>query len=118
MKPPNFETQAEMILKITKEMANAIIIDSFNSLMRVDTRNGVAKLKDMISQLVKLKELEIPVLITCQIYENFNTKEQKIIGGDFILYASSNLIKLENLKTKIRAIMLKPEYKQIIFEVT
>lgn len=78
-------------------------------------------------QLVNLiqiaRKFKIPVIITNQVYADFEDKSKiNMVGGDILRYASKCLIELQRTDSVKRAILRKhrslPEGKEIKFKIT
>ena len=64
----------------------------------------------------------IPVILTNQVYSDFDTPDSvKMVGGDILRYSSKSLIELLKFKTKRKAVVRKhrslPENKEVLFEI-
>ncbi|MBI4983100.1 hypothetical protein HZC32_00445 [Candidatus Woesearchaeota archaeon] len=89
-----------------KELANEqiglIVVDSISMLYRLELgqSEGIyevnAALGRQIAYLVEIaRKKKIPVLLTTQVYSDFDNRDQvKIVGGDLLKYGSKCLIEL------------------------
>ena len=118
LKPTSFQEQSKAIEKIkalTENNIGLIIIDTIAMLYRLeigqteDVYNVNRELGKQISFLNEIsRKKNIPVLITNQVYANFDDKNKiNMVGGDILKYASKCLIELQNGDGKRRAIIKK-----------
>ena len=108
--PATFEEQKE-IFETVKEMVNEvekgkeyglIIVDSISMLYRLELGKSEevydvnTALGRQIAYLVEIaRKKKIPVLITNQVYADFDNKDKvKMVGGDLLKYGSKCLIEL------------------------
>lgn len=130
--PKTFKEQESTIMsleeKLEKEDIGLIIIDSLVSLYRLELHNGEAQstnrmLSNQMATLLRLsKKHNIPVLVTNQVYSDFETGNLELVGGDIPKYSSKCLMLLEKLEWgKRKMTMIKhrsiPEGKQVTFEI-
>lgn len=105
-KPTSFQEQNEVFAELDKlvEKHNPvlIVVDSISMLYRLEMgeREASAVNKDMARQLGILRKLShekiIPILLTNQVYADFDKKDDiKMVGGDLMKYTSKCIIKLE-----------------------
>ena len=146
IEPNNFEEQKKYFSTLNnhlkKEQISLIVIDSMAMLYRLEM--GDARMKEgdeniqninreVANQMKLLAEIskkqDIPIVITNQVYQGFQSeedwkngveREMNIVGGDLFQYWSKCIIQLRNEKGKRRAILLKhrslPE-KEMGFEI-
>ena len=133
LKPTSFEDQKKSFEKL-KELVNdkigLIVVDTIAMLYRLE----LGKNEDVYSvnrelgrQLAYLTEIarkkHIPVLISNQVYSNFENKDQvNIVGGDLLKYSSKCLIELQITPSRNRRAILKKhrsiaEEKEITFKI-
>jgi DNA repair protein RadB len=103
--PVNFEEQKEIFEKL-KEMANEhigmIIVDSISMLYRLELGKGDevyevnSSLGRQIAYLVEIaRRKKIPVLLTTQVYADFDNRDVvKMVGGDLLKYGSKCLLEI------------------------
>jgi len=115
--PVNFSEQSE-IFDTLKEMVNEsvgmIIVDSISMLYRLELGKKEeiyevnAALGRQIAYLVEIaRRKKIPVLITNQVYADFEVKDGvKMVGGDLLKYGSKCLIELKNFSNS-RGLVLR-----------
>ena len=106
LKPASFEGQKktfEKLKDIVNNKVGLIIFDSVAMLYRLELgKNGdiYETNKDLGMQLAYLKQIagkkHIPVLITNQVYADFEDKDKvNLVGGDLLRYGSKCLIELQ-----------------------
>jgi DNA repair protein RadB len=103
--PVNFIEQSE-IFETLRGMVNdsigMIVVDSISMLYRLELGRSTevydvnASLGRQIAYLVEIaRRKKIPVLITNQVYSDFDNRDQvKMVGGDLLKYGSKCLIEL------------------------
>ena len=132
-KPNSFEEQKKTFEKLKDTINNKVglvIVDSIAMLYRLEM--GKAEdiyevNKDLGNQLSYLKEIaskkDIPVLITNQVYADFEEKDKvNMVGGDLLRYASKCLIELQITPAGNRLCIVKKHRsieaeKEIIFRI-
>ena len=144
--PSSFEEQKKFFLTLNnylkREQISMIIVDSMAMLYRLelgdarkekadeDIRNINREVANQMRILAEIsKKQNIPIIITNQVYQGFQSeedwkngveREMNIVGGDLFQYWSKCIIQLRNEKGKRRAILLKhrslPE-KEMGFEI-
>ena len=134
LNPTTFEEQKKVFQKlndnVNSEKVGLVIVDSVAMLYRlqkgseeeIKTTN-----KEMANQLAILSEIarkkQIPVLVTNQVYADFENKQNvHMVGGDLLKYWSKCIIKLDLLENGVRkASVYKhrslPEGKFVHFEI-
>lgn len=132
LKPVNFEEQKKVFEKlkgIVTDRIGLIIVDSIAMLYRLEigVNKDVFKVnRDLGVQLVDMvhtaRKFKIPVIITNQVYSDFEDKSKiNIVGGDILKYASKCLIELQKTDKGKKAILRKhrslPEGKEIDFRI-
>lgn len=133
LKPTTFKEQKESFEKL-KNMVNEkigmIIVDTVSMLYRLEmgkTSEVYEVNRELGQQLGDLNEIvrkkEIPVIITNQVYADFNKKDGvKIVGGDLLKYGSKCMIELQVGHQGIRKAILRkhrsiPEEKETSFRI-
>lgn len=135
LKPTNFNEQKESFetlhktINIKRETFDLIVIDSIAMLYRLEigqTNDVVNVNKELGRQLGLLTELarkkQIPVVITNQVYSDFDSDKVKMVGGDLLKYSSKCLIELKMSTNGLREATLKkhrslPEGKSVAFKI-
>jgi len=129
----SFDDQKKVIKKLEtlvekEKNFGIIVIDSFVSLYRLKIceSNVVEMNRELANQLAALSNLSqtkrIPVLITSQVYEDFETKKVEIVSRDVVKYWSKCLIELKKLGENRREAILRkhralPEGRRAEFEI-
>lgn len=119
LKPTNFEEQKDSFEKL-KDLVNdkvgLIVVDTISMLYRLelgksdevyDVNRALGQQISYLSEIARKKN--IPVLLTNQVYADFDNKENiKMVGGDILKYGSKCLIELQPGHKGIRkAILVK-----------
>lgn len=134
LKPTTFEEQKKSFEKLrvlVNKDVGVIIVDSIAMLYRLEigqTKKVYEVNKQLGIQLSFLTEIarknNIPVLITNQVYQDFENKEKvNIVGGDLLKYQSKCLIELQKNEDGTRTAIIRKhrsieENKQIRFKIT
>lgn len=133
LRPASFDEQKKTFEKLKDIINNKIgliIFDSVAMLYRLEmgkTDDVYEVNKALGMQLAYLKEIaskkHIPVLITNQVYADFEEKDKvKIVGGDLLRYASKCLLELQITPSGNRRAILRkhrhlPENIEITFKI-
>ncbi len=133
LKPVTFQEQIKTINKLKDLISKnigLIIVDTISYLYRIEMGKGneIKQINNelglQVSYLTEIaRKHNIPILITNQVYADFDEKDAvKMVGGDILKYGSKCLIELIKFKTKRAAILKKhrsiKEGKKIVFEIT
>lgn len=136
LRPTNFSEQVSAfnklkdIVKTDSDNIGIIIIDTISMLYRLELGKS-AKVYDINRELGKqmawLSEIaskkNIPVLITNQVYSDFDEKDKvKMVGGDILKYWSKCLIELQiteqsNRRAILRKHRSQPEGREVLFKI-
>ena len=131
-KPTTFKEQKKVfdnLYKLVDDSVGLVVVDSIAMLYRLAL--GMAKevcevnaaLGKQIATLTKIaRKWQIPVVMTNQVYADFENKERvKMVGGDLLKYGSKCLIELkvggEGRKAVLRKHRSLKEGKEINFEI-
>src|SRR3989344_2867767 len=133
LRPTSFEEQKksfEKLKEIVNDKIGLIIVDSIAMLYRLelgkseDIQNGNRELGRQISYLTEIARKKfIPVLVTNQVYSDFDVKDKvNIVGGDILKYGSKCLIELQVTPNGNRRAILKKhrsiqEERDMIFKI-
>jgi len=133
LKPVSFDEQNKTLEKLRQEINSKIgliIIDSIAMLYRLELgkANDVYEVNnDLGKQLAYMKEIasknNIPVLITNQVYADFDEKEKiNLVGGDLLKYGSKCLLELQITPSGNRRAIIKkhrhlPAEKEMTFKI-
>ncbi len=114
--PKSFEEQHKVILDLNKEIKNSktiglVIIDSLVMLYRLKLGDAPQKINTELGEQLRLltevsRSFHIPILVTNQMYVNFETKEKKMVGGNVIEYWSKTIVEIDK-DTEIKKFILK-----------
>lgn len=130
--PVTFEDQKAMLSSLKAMVTDdigLIIVDSISMLYRLELSKAEevydvnSALGRQIAQLVEIaRTKDIPVLITNQVYADFENKDKvKMVGGDLLKYGSKCLLELQKFNT-CRGLTLRkhrslPEGKESKFKI-
>ena len=131
-KPTSFQEQNEVFAELEKSVEkynpSLIVVDSISMLYRLEMgeREASAVNKDMARQLGILRKIShekiIPILLTNQVYADFDKKDDiKMVGGDLMKYTSKCIVKLELTPTGRYLNLVKHRsipIKRVRFEIT
>ena len=131
LKPTTFSEQSSAIGKLeglVKKDIGAIIVDSLTMLYRVEIDDDDSKAvnKSLVQQLRALLEIarknDIPVIVTSQVYADFENKDQvNVVGGTIVKNMSKCMIELRKSGSNRVAIVQKhrsiEEGKAIVFKI-
>lgn len=132
LKPMTFSEQMKTLARLKdlmNEQIGLIIVDSISMLYRVEfgKHEGIKGINSELGlQLNYLtfiaRKWNIPVLLTSQVYADFDDRDNvKMVGGDILKYGSKCLLALEKYKTIRRATVVKhrslPEHRSVLFEI-
>ncbi len=118
LKPTSFEEQKKSFEKL-KDLVNdkigLIVVDTIAMLYRLemgkseDIPNVNRELGRQIAYLTEIaRKSQIPILITNQVYTDFDEKDKvNIVGGDILKYGSKCLIELQITPNSNRRIILR-----------
>lgn len=132
IKPTNFKEQKRAFERLRISISDKIglvVIDTISMLYRLelsnekDVYNINRDLGKQLSMLVEIaRKRNIPVLVTNQVYANFDERDKvNMVGGDILKYSSKCLIELQIAPNgKKRAILKKHRSigeKEVLFEI-
>lgn len=109
----DFAQQGEVIRGIKNEEVDVIIVDSMTALYRLekdgDTFHEInLELGRQLSVLLDYaRNNKIPVLVTNQVYSDFNSGEIEPVGGDLLKYSSKIIVELQKHDNSVRRCILK-----------
>jgi len=131
-KPTHFEEQKRVITRLKEKIeqrdVGLIIVDTISMLYRVILSKDDMYLtnRELASQFFSLNEIarmhSIPVLVTNQVYADFEIKDAvKMVGGDILRYGTKCLIEIQKFKNTRRLILKKhrsiPDGKEDYFDI-
>jgi len=116
LRPKSFEEQEKVILNLNKEVKNSkliglVIVDTLVMLYRLKLGDAPQKINSKLGEQLRLlteisRTFHIPILVTNQMYQDFTTKEKKMVGGNLIEYWSKTIIEIDK-ENDIKTIILK-----------
>lgn len=128
-KPKNFYEQKQVIENLNEIVNNkvsVVIVDTLTKFYRVeivktdDTNMINSVLKKQINILSEISK-KVPVIITNQVYSDFDIKDEiKIVGGEIVKNKSDLLLEIKKLRTSRKLIVHAPEQlkgKELIFRI-
>lgn len=116
----SFSEQERVISDLKDHDVDLVIVDSLTSLYRPKLGDGDAKevnrnLSKQVRELSELaEEKDIPVLITNQVYSDFNSDNGEVIpvGGDTLKYCSKVVVQLERHNPHRVAVLKKHIFRR------
>jgi len=131
-KPTSFSQQGRAIEKLKKIATNdvgIIIIDTISFLYRLElgdkevhsTNRAMGRQVATLAEIARRKN--IPIVITNQVYSDFDDRDKiRIVGGDLLKYGSKCLVELQKTPdNKRRAVVKKhrsiAEEKSVVFSI-
>jgi len=133
LRPISFEEQKKSFDKLREIVDNKvglIVVDTIAMLYRLElgkTSEIYSVNRELGRQIAYLNEIarkkHIPVLITNQVYADFENKDQiKMVGGDLLKYSSKCLLELQATPAGNRKVILRKhrsieEEKEITFKI-
>lgn len=131
VEPKTFQEQGVVIKNLENQDFDMIIIDSAVALYRLECADSEKEVlsanKDLSRQLSVLSNIarkkKVPVIITAHTFKNWDTGENRIIGGDSMTYWSKSIIFLERTSkmSERKATIVKhrsvAEGKSVKFEI-
>jgi len=129
VEPTNFEEQIKIMDKLENEKVDLIIVDSITALYRIEmTEDKVQETnKALGKQLTQLlgyaRKNNIPILLTNQVYSNFDNGNIEPVGGDLLKYISKVVVEMSKedavtRKMKLKKHLFKKEDEETKFEIT
>ncbi len=133
LRPVNFKEQKnafEKLKDLVNDKVGLVVVDTVSMLYRLEmgkTDDVYDINKELGQQLGFLNEIarkkNIPVLITNQVYADFENKDQvKIVGGDLLKYGSKCMLELQNAASGVRKALLRKHRsiasgKSVVFKI-
>lgn len=120
--PKSFEEQEKVIIGLNKQIKNnksvgLVIVDSLVMLYRLKLGDAPQKINSQLGEQLRLlteisRVFHIPILATNQIYNDFNTKERKMVGGTLLEYWSKTILELCKEGDLKWAVLRKHKFKK------
>jgi len=135
LKPTTFDEQWDAFGKLLKELKSGvslIVVDGMTMLYRLELAEAekdidkIKKVNGILARQMRMlaeiaRKRQIPIIITNQVYSDFDDRSKvNMVGGDILKYWSKCIIELQNLHGKRKAILRKHrslEEKELIFEI-
>ena len=127
VQPTTFEEQKAAIAKlddvVSSMKVSIIIVDSIAMLYRMEEDKDVRMLGRMLAQLLRLaRKYGIPVLLTNQVYSEYDTNTVRPIGGTISEYFTKSIVELSRAEDGTRWAQLKrhihlPEGQALTFRI-
>ncbi len=129
--PKTFEDQHKAIQNLNKQIKDSkhiglIIVDSLVMLYRLKLGDAPKKINSELAQQLSLlteisRTFHIPIIVTNQMYTNFDTKEKKMAGGSLVEYWSKIIVEFDKHQDIKFATLIKHKHKkegnEIKFEI-
>ncbi len=129
--PTTFEEQKKVFVNLPKMLNNAgmIIVDTISMLYRIayaSTNDYYEINRELSKQIGLLTEIarkqNIPILVTSQVYADFEQKDKvNIVGGDILKYGAKCLIELQPYRSNFRRAILRKHRsigeREVLFKI-
>lgn len=120
--PKSFEEQHKTILNLNKQIKNPkqiglVIIDSLVMLYRLKLGDAPQKINSELGEQLRLlteisRTFHIPILVSNQMYTSFDTKQNKMVGGNVMEYWSKTIIELDKDQDIKTAVLKKHKFQK------
>ena len=134
LEPKTFADQGKAIRDLRNAETDLILVDSMVALYRLEypdekslpseKMDHTRELSRQLSILSSIaREKNIPVMITCHMFRNWETKEPDVVGGELMKYWSKTIIYLERTSkmSERKAVVMKhrfaPEGGNVKFQI-
>jgi len=112
LQPTTFDEQKVSIYKlddiISSLKVSLVVVDSIAMLYRMEEDKDVRMLGRMLAHLLRIaRKYNIPVLLTNQVYSEFDTNIIRPIGGQITEYFSKNMVELARRQDGSRYAILR-----------
>ncbi|MBD3388574.1 MAG: DNA repair and recombination protein RadB [Candidatus Altiarchaeales archaeon] len=128
VEPTTFDEQKLSIARldevITSMKISLVVVDSIAMLYRMEEDKDVRMLGRILAQLLRAaRKYNLPVLLTNQVYSEYDTNRIRPIGGQISEYFTKNVVELcrrdDNSRyAVVRRHMTKPEGLTVEFKIT
>ncbi|MFH1054509.1 MAG: DNA repair and recombination protein RadB [Candidatus Altiarchaeota archaeon] len=128
LQPTTFDEQKVAISKlddiVTSVKVSLVVVDSIAMLYRMEEDKDVRMLGRMLAHLLRIaRKYNIPVLLTNQVYSEFDTNIIRPIGGQISEYFTKNMVELCRREDHTRYAVLRrhqsqPEGLSMDFNIT
>jgi len=120
-KPKDFDEQQKILETLIKQTTKnnkvgLIIVDSLVMLYRLKLADMPFKINQALAEQLRIlreisMNLEIPIIVTNQMYRDFDTKESKMVGGNILEYWCKMIIDMDFENGKPRLKIKKHKHK-------
>ncbi|MFW6286020.1 MAG: DNA repair and recombination protein RadB [Nanoarchaeota archaeon] len=117
LNPKSFEEQHKTISNLNKQIKNSqtislVVVDSLVMLYRLKVIDSPQQINKELAEQLRLltqisRSFNIPILVTNQMYVNFETKEKKMIGGTLIEYWSKTILQIDKEQDRQKIVLKK-----------
>ena len=112
LQPTTFDEQKVALGRldelITSMNVSLIVVDSIAMLYRMEEDKDVRMLGRMLAQLLRYaRKYDLPVLLTNQVYSDYDTGVIRPIGGTITEYFTKNIIELLKREDNTRHMVLR-----------
>jgi DNA repair protein RadB len=128
VQPTSFEEQKAAVAKLddvaTAMKLSLVVVDSIAMLYRMEEDKDVRMLGRMLAQLLRIaRRYGIPVLMTNQVYSEYDTNIIRPIGGQITEYFTKNIVELCRREDHTRYAVLRrhqslPDGQTLDFRIT
>lgn len=125
--PKSFDEQNSLIRNLNKQIKSAnhvglIIFDSLVMLYRLKLGDSPQKINSELGEQLRMlteisRTFHIPIFVTNQMYVNFETKENKMVGGQVIEYWSKTILEMDKSGFDKKIILKKHKFKPAGVEI-
>ena len=129
--PKSFDEQNKVISQLSIQIRNdkqigLIIVDSLVMLYRLKLGDAPQKINSELGEQLRLltelsRKFNIAIIATNQMYQDFESKEKKMVGGNVIHYWSKTIVELEIEGFEKKAILRKHKYiesgKEVFYSI-
>lgn len=123
LKVNSFDDQCKKVQQALKiaDKFNLVIVDSLSVHYRKEVHKDSKKINNELARQMQTfsqiaQDFKIPVLLTNQVYDNMDTNERTMVGGNMMKNWSKKLIELSINPRKLK--IIKPDIKEIKIEIT
>jgi len=120
--PKSFEEQQKIITNLNKEIKNSktvglVIIDSLVMLYRLKLGGSPQKINSELGEQLRLlteisRNFHIPILVINQMYKDFDTQKNKMVGGNLIEYWSKTIVEIDKENDIKQIKLIKHKFKK------
>lgn len=122
LSPKSFEEQCKVMMNLNKQIKNSksiglVIVDSLVMLYRLKLGDAPKKINSELGEQLRLlteisRSYNIPILISNQVYTDFDTKETRMVGGNVIEYWSKTILEMRRNFDSKELLIKKHKFKK------